>query len=267
MQSRSVRRTAWEVPMHKQQSTVAFCQDSELGYVRSRTSFAPGAGLMLDEAYRLAHLPLIAPDHPRIIPAREGKFYTMGHHPRAFSLVLPVPWEALVQSDAYRQLEAGLRAAPFAHKIDWSLLERRRDKLHATICGSLAIEETPELDENRRRELTALGPVSVELRGLFSGNINVGRLYLRLYPERRSGVNVLQQIQRTLGRPETDLYLVGIYNFVDDLDPAEASALSAIIDRWWGQSLLRLEADRLWLLGATDDLVLDAAVAETVSLV
>lgn len=246
---------------------VEYCRDDELGYQRSRTRFAPAAGLPLDDAYRLAHLPLVAPDHPRVIPARDGTFYTMGRHPRVFSLVLPVPWRQLAQSEAHREMEAELRAAPFGHKIAWSLPDRRKEKLHATICGSLGVGEAPILDEAVRRDLADLGPIAVELRGVFSGNVNIGRLYLRLYPERRDGGNPLRRVQHVLGRPATDLYLVGIHNFTDDLDAAEASALGRIIERWWNRTILRFEADRLWLLGATDDLVLDSAIAGEVPLV
>ena len=67
-----------------------FCQDGALAYDRSRTVFVPGQGLALDEAYRLAHLPLVAPDHPGVIPVKEGRYYTCGRHPRVVSLVLPV---------------------------------------------------------------------------------------------------------------------------------------------------------------------------------
>jgi len=247
--------------------TVEFCQDAELGYERSRTRFAEGAGLALDEAYRLAHLPLVAPDHPRVIAGRDGTPYRMGRHARMFSLVLPIPAGALLGSEAYCQLEHELRASPFARKIAWSVLEQRREKLHATICGSLAIGEPPVLDERRRGDLSRIGPVCVELRGLFSGNVNLGRLYLRAYPECRNGRNVFRQIQGVLDRPETDLYVVGIYNFTDDLHAAEASALGRLIERWWHRPIIRFEADHLWLLGAMDDLVLESAVAEIISLV
>ena len=108
--------------------------------------------------------------------------------------------------------------------IAWDVLDRRRDKLHATICGSLSTGLPPVLDRRQRRELTRFGPVSVELRGLFSGNVNRGRLYLRAYPESRDGENVFRQIQRSLGGRETDLYVVGLYNMTDDLDAAETSA-------------------------------------------
>ena len=51
-------------------STIQFCSDDELGFERSRTRFPCGEGLTLDETYRLAHLPLVAPDHPRVIARR-----------------------------------------------------------------------------------------------------------------------------------------------------------------------------------------------------
>jgi hypothetical protein len=253
--------------MNDPRLAIQFCTDDELGYERSRTQLAEGGGLVLDETYRLAHLPLIAPSHPGVIAERAGTYYRMGRHDRAFSLVLPVPADALLQSESYRRLEAELRSSLFADKIAWGLLERRRDKLHATICGSLSVGEPPLITDEQRRALAGIGAVEVELRGLFSGNVNVGRLYFRAYPERRNGANVFRQIQRTLDRRETDLYVVGIYNLIDDLNAAEASALAGVIDRWWDRPILRFAADRLWLLGAMDDLVLNSTVADTVSLV
>lgn len=71
----------------------------------------------------------------------------------------------------------------------------------------------------------SLGPIDVELRGLFSGTINTGRLHLRVYPERRDGENLFRRMQRILGRRETDLYLVGLYNLTDHLEMAETVAL------------------------------------------
>jgi hypothetical protein len=252
---------------HSTRENVEFCDDDELGYAQARTSFASGQGLALDPAYRLAHLPLVAPQHPGVIPAREGTFYDLGLHPRVFSLVLPIPWKALRVAAPFKQLEHELRESPFAPKIAWSLMERRKERLHATICGSLAIgERAPIITESQRRELANFGPVHVELRGLFSGNVNVGRLYLRVYPERRGSENLFGKVQHVLGRPYSNLYLVGLYNLTDDLSPAEASALAALIDRWWSRQIVRLEVTHLWLLWAMDDLVLDAGVAEKVSL-
>ncbi|GGF17982.1 hypothetical protein GCM10011611_24790 [Aliidongia dinghuensis] len=248
---------------------IELCSDEELGYERSRTGFVPGEGLALDDVYRLAHLPLVAPDHPKVIPSREGAAYSMGRHPRVYSLAVPLPTAALLRSAAFLELDRALRASPFSRKIAWSLLERRKDRLHATICGSLAVgqDKPPTIGDFERRELKSLGPIAIELRGLFSGNVNIGRLYLRVYPEQRDGANLLKKIQRTLGRRETDLYVVGVYNLTDDLDPPEAAALAGLIEHWWDRPLLRFQVDSLWLLGAMDDLVLDGEIAELVSLV
>lgn len=243
-----------------------FCPDSELGYLRSRTRFSPGEKLLLDESYRLAHLPLIAPDHPDVIRSRPGATHRMGRHERIFSLVLPVPPKVLENSPAYQELERDLRQSSFAHKIAWDLPARRRERLHATICGSLSKDVPYRISDEERAALRRLGPLHVELRGLFSGNINVGRLYLRVYPERRNGVNPLRHIQRILGRPETDLYLVGLFNFVDHLDAMEAEALRNLIEQGWDRPILKLDVASLWLLGASDDLVLDATVEDVIGL-
>ena len=244
----------------------AFCSDAELGYERSRTRFVSGERLLLDEAYRLAHLPLVAPDHPDVIQSRPGASYCMGRHERIFSLVLPVPPDALEKSAAYRELEAELRRSPFARKIAWELLARRREKLHATICGSLSKNVPYLVSDGEKAALGRVGPLRVELRGLFSGNINVGRLYLRVYPECRNGMNLLRRFQSALGRPETDLYLVGLFNFVDHLEAVEAAALHVLIQRWWHRSILTLDVTALWLLGASDDLILDARVEDVIAL-
>ncbi len=244
---------------------MVLCSDDELDYLASRTQFEQGQGLLLDEAYRLAHLPLVAPGHPRVIARRDGRPYEMGRHERVFTLVLPVADEVLKRSPAYLALEAELRASPFAAKIAWDILERRRHKLHATLCGSLATgNKPPVLDAGQRDALRRLGPVTVELRGLFSGNVNLGRLYLRAYPEKRDGRNVFHRIQQLLGRRTTSLYVVGIYNLNDDLDPSECSILSDILTRWWDRPIARFQAEALWLLGTNDDLLLDS---ETVGFV
>jgi hypothetical protein len=250
-----------------QDGRATLCGDHELAYLASRTPFEQGQGLALDESYRLAHLPLVAPDHPRVIAFREGRHYRHGRHEPIYSLGMPVADQLLRRSEAYRALEAELEASVLAPKIAWDVVERRRDKLHATICGSLSVGEPPSLDKKQRDALRALGPIPVELRGLFSGNVNCGRLYLRVYPEKRDGMNMFRRIQQVMGRSETLLYVVGVYNLVDDLDAAETAVLADLIARWWDRPLLRVQLDALWLLGATDDLVLGPSTVETIPLV
>lgn len=236
--------------------------ETMLGYERSRTPFSPGQGLALDDSYRLAHLPLVAPGHPRIIPGVDGKDYRMGRHGERFSLVLPVGAEALEAAPAYRELVADLRRQGLARKIAWETAALRRERLHATICGGMA----EAFGEEGRAALRSFGPFGVELRGLFSGNVNLGRLYLKLYPEFRAGRNQIQALQAALGRSESDLYVVGLFNLTDDLDAGEATELATLVQRWWDRPLLRFVARELWLLGSNDDLVLEGRVVERIAL-
>lgn len=236
-----------------------FCNDDMLAYERSRTCFEPSGGMPLDDTYRLAHLPLIAPDDPRVIATKIGTPYDMGRHPTAYSVVLPVSADALEASPAYQLLDAELRATPFARKVAWHVMGQRRERLHATVCGGLGAV-APSIEPAARATLAQLGPISVEVRGLFSGNVNRGRLYLRVYPELRAGANLFHAVQQALGRPTTDLYVIGLWNLMDDLDADETMALAALIERWWSRSLLTIDAEELWLLGARDDLVLDAEI-------
>lgn len=238
--------------------------DEDLAYLRSRTAFVAGTGMALDDGYRLAHLPLIDPAHPKAIARKDGTHYENGRHPPIYSLVVPTP--GLQEAPAYRELEQGLREAPFAGKIAWDILARRQEKLHATVCGSLSVGAPPVIDPAAREALSRIGPVVMELRGLFSGNVNRGRLYLKLYPERRDGQNALHLLQRALGRPTSDLYVVGIWNLSDDLDVAEAAALASLVERWWNRPIQRFSADELWLMAASDDLVLDSQVVEKLAL-
>lgn len=245
---------------------IDLCDDGDLAYIRSKTNLTLGEGMLLDEGYRLAHLPLVAPDSSLVIPTDPGSHYEMGRHPRVFSIVVPIAAEALESSAAYRELERDLAASLLAQKIAWHVLGSRRERLHATLCGGLGIRAAPVLDRGLREALAAIGPFVVDVRGLFSGNVNRGRLYFRIYPERRRGQNMLHVVQRALGRPTTDLYVAGVWNLTDDLTAAEAAALSSLVERWWNRSIIRLEVNRLWLLGACDDLVLDGSVEEVLLL-
>lgn len=239
-----------------------FNEDDALGYRRSATRFVAGAPFAMDESYRLAQLPLVTPDHPKVIARRADRpLYDSGRHPRVYSLVLPVPGDALFASPTWREIQDELRAAPFATKLAWDMVERRRDVLHATLCHTVVLERAALAEA-----LLALGPFEVELRGLFSGNVNHGRLYLKVHPELRAGVDMVQRIQRACAPEISDLWVVGVHNLIDDLDAGESAALAALIARWWDRVILRIEARELWILGAVDDLVLEAPTIERLAL-
>ncbi|MEN5084046.1 hypothetical protein ABE438_16320 [Bosea sp. TWI1241] len=240
------------------------CGDEDLGYRRSLSDFAEP--LRLDESYRRAHLPLLRPEHPGVIAHDAERGYLMGRHEAIFSLVMMLPAEALAASPAFAAFEAELRAAPFAAKIAWDLQPKRADRLHATVVGTLSRGTPPLIAPETRRALAALGPFEVVLRGPFSGTVNRGRLYLRTYPALGDGANPLQVIQQEFGRAPGDLWLVGLYNLVADLDAAETAALGHLVARWWDRDLLRLTVRDLAVMGAHDDLVLDSRIVETLPL-
>ena len=244
-------------------STVGCPLDDTMGYSRNLTDFAEGKALRLDPSYRLAHLPLVNPIHIDCIPRVTGKPYDMGRHGRVHSLVLPIPQVLLEASPAFQALEAAIQASSFGKKIAWDIVEQRRGRLHATICGSLGEGENPLV----LSALEKTQPLRVQIRGLFSGNVNVGRLYLMVYPEKHAAINDIQVIQAKLGRAVTDLYLVGVYNLTDHLTVQETADLAHLINRWWDVPLLAFEAETLWLMSSMDDLVLDSRVDVVVQLI
>jgi hypothetical protein len=242
-----------------------FAKDDALDYVRLRTAILPGSSLRMDAPYRRAHLPLVAPDHPDVIPQDAGRGYRLGRHDTVWSLVVPVPQAVLAGSAGLVEIDAALRGSPAATKIAWPMIEARRDLLHATICGGLGQGAQPPSCAGLQA-LSALPAFAVRLRGLFSGNINIGRLYLKLYPEIQAGTNAIHRLQACLGRPPTSLYLVGLYNLVDHLDVQETAHLAALLERFGQVNLADFMVEELWLLGSRDDLALDSEVAHRIRL-
>ncbi len=240
-----------------------FASDAVLGYRESATRFTPGDALRLDEAYRLAHLPLVAPVHPDVIARMPGRDYEMGRRSEAFSLVAPLDAEALGASAAWHHLMTDLRNSPLNSKIAWDILPKRRARLHATLCGSLDADAITPAAATACR---AIGPIRIAARGLFSGAINLGRLYLRLYPEERAEGPAFHAVQRAFGRPPTPLFLAGVFNLTDHLDAAETAWLAGLIADSWETTFAEITLDRLWVMGSRDDLVLDSRIVAEVPL-
>jgi hypothetical protein len=243
---------------------ITYTPRERLAYDRLLTPPAPGKPFLMDESYRLAHLPLVNPAHPGVIASAPAKDYLNGVHGRVHSLVAPVPDAALAASPAFRILTEQLRSASFAPKIAWDVAARRAGKLHATLCGSLGAGETPPALDTAA--LASVGPFRLRLAALFSGDVNRGRLYLEAHPEERGGVNMVHRIQAALGRPATDLYVVGLHNLTDDLTTAEAAELTALIKGWRGRAIAEIRIAELWLLSSLDDLVLDSRIEQRIRL-
>jgi len=244
-----------------------FCDDSDLAYEKCETEFKAGKGLVFDEAYRLAHLPLVAPEHPLVLPSKKGSNYNNGTHEVVYSIAIPIPSEELFVADNFRKLQKDISASSFAAKFSWDSFHQRANKLHATVCGGLSRGNAPVFDENVYQKLNTIGPMSVSVRGLFSGNVNIGRLYLKLYPERRDGKNLCHEIQTIFESRKTDLYVVGLFNLVDELNAVETIELKQLLEKWRDVEIIRLQVDSVWLLWSRDDLVLDGGIGKSISLV
>jgi len=247
-------------------SDTIFCDDERLDYDKSRTAIVETQGLRFDSSYRLAHLPLVAPDHPLVIPTKAGTTYHNGVHDLTYSIVIPVTTGEMSLSESFKTLLGEVKSSKFADKLSWDTYSLRENVLHTTVCGAISTGELPHIENCVYEKLREIGPFSISIRGLFSGNVNVGRLYLKMYPELRDGENLCHLIQALFDSPKTDLYVVGLFNFVEELDAVEASDLKKILDHWWDIEIARLRVERLWLLKSRDDLVLDGSIDEIIPL-
>jgi hypothetical protein len=236
---------------------IQFCDDAMLNYASSRRVFGPGDTLTFDPAYRLAHLPLIAPDHPAAIRAVPGQDYRDGTYrkPR-HSLVMPLRAQDLVRSPTFQALERDLRAASFAPKIAWDLGERRADKLHASIVNGLSEADIAPCAAAVARSLARLGSLSFRLGGPLAGNKNLGRIYFPVYPEAVDGDDAFGLVQDAVGRPRTRFYVVGYYNLVEELDAAETAELGRWLERWGSTTILETKLSALIVQATNDDLTL-----------
>jgi hypothetical protein len=243
-----------------------YCPPESLAYAASAWKYQSGAPLVFDDTYRAAHLPLVAPEHPAVLPSLSPLDYESGRYRRArYSLILPIESAALGDSPAFRELSRDLLCRTFAQKVAWELIERRATKLHVTLAAGL---EEPELERVAATVATVLrahGPLNYRLAGPFVGSKNYGRIYFPAYPELGAHGNVFSLLQSSLGRPETRLYLLGYYNLLDELTPFEAAELNDVLTRWSDVTIAELTASSLVILGTHDDLALDSEVVARIS--
>ncbi len=237
-----------------------FCPDDALAYAGARHPFEPGRPLELGADYRLAHLPLVAPGHAQAIRSAEGRDYVDGHYAAARdALVVHLPAEALEAAAPFRELEAEMRASRFAAKVAWDLGARRRQVMHATLAGPIDAAAATRCADETARFLKRHGAIAFRLGGPFVGNRNHGRIYLPLYPRMIDGDDAFGALQAACGRPRSRFYAAGMWHLRDGLDAVEAAALGALVDKWWGREMLRVDAARFGILRVHDDLALDGA--------
>src|SRR6185436_2252974 len=219
--------------------TVTYCDDEMMAYRSARKIFQPDEGIVFDEGYRLAHLPLVNAGHPAVISELDGRDYRNGTYEKTrYALVMPISANAFLESDEAQALELAMKSASFAPKIAWEMSERRRLRLHATLAG------VPGTDLDRyvaavQELLDQIGPISVCLKGPFQGTRNTGRIYFPVYPQKVRGEDPFALVQKSVGLSPTKLYLVGYYHMRNELDPLETSELAELLDQWRDRIVVR----------------------------
>ena len=125
---------------------IIYCDDSMMAYRSARRKFQPGEGVVFDEGYRLAHLPLVNAGHPAVISEVDGRDYRNGTYEKTrYALVMPISADAFLESDEVQALELAMKSSGFAPKIAWEMCERRR----LQGCTQRLPAASPETDLDR----------------------------------------------------------------------------------------------------------------------
>jgi hypothetical protein len=244
---------------------ITYCDDSMMAYQSNRKTYQSGGRVVFDDGYRLAHLPLVNPEHPAVVSQVDGRDYRNGIYEKArYALVMPIAAEVFLQSEPVRAIEQAMKSARFAPKIAWQLCERRRTRLHATLAG-ISEADLDRCAASAQEALDKTGPISICLKGPFLGNRNTGRIYFPVYPQQMNGEDALALVQRSVGVSPTRLYLVGYYHLRTELDALETAELAELIDQWRDQVVVQTTISFLELYATNDDLALSARIHARIS--
>ncbi|RDV45966.1 hypothetical protein DOE76_05830 [Leifsonia sp. ku-ls] len=232
-------------------------------YAETRWVPRTGEGLSFDEQYRAAHLPHVAPEHPRRIDHWEGHGYHHGRYdPARVSLVADLGRSFLTRSGC-RRLVSELAASSFATKVAFDMIERRAANLHCTLLADIDFEPTERRAANR--VLSAAPPLEPVLHGPFIGRFNRGRIYLPVEFDRAADQRLLTSLSGIFGASPPIVTAVGLVNLREELDPGEAQEMTAILLRLRDQRS-RLAVPTLSWTSTHDDLTLDMRRLETIAL-
>ncbi len=244
-----------------------FCDDEMMTYDESRKTFSVGESLLFDDAYRLAHLPLVAPGHPEVIPHTPGKDYLHGRYdqPR-YSLVVPISSEELTASVTFRALETEICPCSFSAKIQWQLCEERSNKLHATIVNSLCETDIEPCVSAVESVVDCIGSVAIRLGGPFLGCQNTRRIYFPIYPQCVEGKDAFALVQEACQVQRTRFYVVGYYHLKSTLSAIETMELNDLMERWRRHYVAEIRVTKFDVQSTNDDLALSGQVLRTIPL-
>jgi hypothetical protein len=243
-----------------------YCDEEMMAYRSSGKIFQPGEGIVFDEGYRLAHLPLVNAGHPAVISEVEGRDYRNGIYEKTrYALVMPISADAFLESDEAQALELAMKSSGFASKIAWEICERRRSRLHATLASGISEADLDSCAAAVQDLLDEIGSISVCLKGPFQGTRNTGRIYFPVYPQNIRGEDPFALVQKSIGIAPTKLYLIGYYHMRNELDPLETRELAELIDQWRDRIVVTTNIPFLELYATNDDLALSARVHAKIS--
>jgi hypothetical protein len=235
-------------------------------YATQAAQRGPGDGLTFDARYRCAQLPLFAPEHPLALNQDPDGRYRDGRRSVSHSLVIRVDGHALAESASLQELLREMQSSPLGDKIAWDMEARRRDVLHATICGVIPHTPPEPIPEKERGDLSRIRSFRFRVQGLFTGSFNTGRIYLCLYPELRGGEPATDAVGKAMGAGANRLLVCGYLNLLEELDAAEASLLDEYCRKSAAVIFDTQDCVALSVFESFDDLVLDSREVDRVEL-
>lgn len=243
----------------------AYSRDRHLKYNIYRYNFDNREKLKFDETYCLQQLPLVNPDHPKVLHRNEVSDYKDGYYDQARnSLVVLIPLKKLLKSESFRMFHNDVVNAPFGSKINWRIFDRRLDLTHITICRGLSEWSLTDIKAQTKSLLKALDRTyKVQVRGAFIGKLNTGRIYLKSYPEiLERETNIFQKIQYEFDKTPSAVYPLGLYNVFEELDSIESHSLRMLIKKYWNSNFaeINLTSNSLAIIKTHNDLILDSTI-------
>lgn len=232
-------------------------------YAEMRWTPRFGEGLYFDERYRAAHLPHVAPEHPRTLDRWSGGDHRHGRYDRARVSLVADLGRVFLAHAACRRLLEGLASSSFSEKVAFDLIEVRAPNLHCTLVGD--ISPAAHLRNDANKMLRAAPSFAPLLHGPFIGQFNRGRIYLPLEFDRAADRRTLEAVSAVFGTRRQTFTAIGLVNLREELDPGEAKELVGILTAL-KETRERLPLRELSWTSTHDDLTLDMRRLETITL-
>jgi hypothetical protein len=227
---------------------------AELARQGSAYDWAGNDALHLDDRYIERQFPLLC-DRTRADLGPDpgpGEFW-----PPVRSAVVPLDGHRLAGDAGVAAFLDELRCSTIGPSVWWPGLDRRVDRVHATLAAGL--EGQPDL---------AAGgppPVTVTVRGPWIGRFNTGRIYLPVQAADAVSAHALARVRDRVGAPHRPL-LAGYLQLTADITGDDYRLLRDLVARYQRRVAVDLALTELWVMDTMDDLVLRSRTAARIPL-